>query len=293
MAIVKRITDLGAYTSVLPYASELFGVYQPLLGWKSKRIAKRFEEGFLNDKPQILDKLMRRFADLVEIEHREGGRVDIQIRPGVLRGGKPRPFDSIVLQRVATRLPPYEEYTPSVWADAITTARLDAILKKDVVELYSKAYQELRRAGDPRLATLGRRHAPAGADDKAREVGAFEHQVRYESSVAGALLFLQKEHAHRALEEIFYTSKDSLEQARTLLKMLETEDGGQPPKGLPQPEDVGFSGIFSDALGGQFQLLQGEFESGRTYLFSCFISDRAGGPPHAIAYDMYEAVTIE
>ena len=65
-----------------------------------------------------------------------------------------------------------------------------------------------------------------------------------------------------------------------------------PPEDAPQPENIGFSGIFSAGLGSTFQL-EGGFESGRTYFFSCFISDRAGGPPHAIAYDMYEAVTIE
>jgi hypothetical protein len=227
MATVKRITDLSAYTSVLPYASELFGVYQPLLGWRSKRIAKRFQEGFQRDKPYILDKLKRQFADLVEIKYPQSGQLDIQIRPGVLRGGKPRPFDSVVLERVAAHLPPYEHYAPSVWSDAITPGRLDTILKKDVVQFYSQAYQELRRADDPRFATLSRSHAPAGAEDKGNEVAAFEHQVRYESSVAGALLFLQKETAHRTLEEIFYTSKSSLEQARALLKMLETEDGAE------------------------------------------------------------------
>lgn len=227
MATVKRITDLGAYTSVLPYASELFGVYQPLLGWRSRRIAKRFQEGFQHDKRYILDKLKRQFADLVEIKYREGGKLDLQIRPGVLRGGKPRPFDSVVLDRVAMRLPPYEEYTPAVWADALNPSRLDAILKKDVAELYSQVYQELHRTDHPRLAALSRSHPPSEAAGRASELGAFEHQVRYESSVAGALLFLQKEKAHRTLEEIFYISKDSLEQARALLKMLETEDGGQ------------------------------------------------------------------
>ena len=40
----KRITDLSDYTSILPYASELFGVYQPLIGWKSKRILKRMKQ---------------------------------------------------------------------------------------------------------------------------------------------------------------------------------------------------------------------------------------------------------
>src|SRR5688500_3071316 len=41
----KRITDLSDYTSILPYASELFGVYQPLIGWKSKRVLKRLNKG--------------------------------------------------------------------------------------------------------------------------------------------------------------------------------------------------------------------------------------------------------
>ena len=72
---------------------------------------------------------------------------------------------------------------------------------------------------------------------------------------------------------------------------LEADPNAPPPKDLPRPENVGFSGIFSAGLGSSFRL-EGGFQSGRTYLFSCFISDRAGGPPHAIAYDMYRAVTI-
>ena len=85
------------------------------------------------------------------------------------------------------------------------------------------------------------------------------------------------------------TDAAAAEEAFTALVQAE----GKPPKGLPQSEDVGFSGIYSDGLGGRFQLREGEFESGRTYLFSCFIQDRAGGAPHAIAYNMYEAVTID
>lgn len=37
------------YKGVLPYASELFGVYQPLLGWKSKRNQRRFSKGYAVD----------------------------------------------------------------------------------------------------------------------------------------------------------------------------------------------------------------------------------------------------
>src|SRR6266480_4249564 len=31
------------YKGILPYASELFGIYQPLLGWKSRIIRERYE----------------------------------------------------------------------------------------------------------------------------------------------------------------------------------------------------------------------------------------------------------
>ena len=36
--------NLEAFKGRLPYASELFGVYQPLLGWKSKIIQRRLED---------------------------------------------------------------------------------------------------------------------------------------------------------------------------------------------------------------------------------------------------------
>jgi hypothetical protein len=62
MTTVKGITELTEHSGVLPYASEMFGVYQPLLGWKSKRIEQRFKEGYKNDKPQLLNKLKREFA---------------------------------------------------------------------------------------------------------------------------------------------------------------------------------------------------------------------------------------
>ena len=39
--MVKAFRDLGDFKNVLPYASEIFGVYQPLLGWKSKRTLSR------------------------------------------------------------------------------------------------------------------------------------------------------------------------------------------------------------------------------------------------------------
>ena len=97
---------------------------------------------------------------------------------------------------------------------------------------------------------------------------------------------------HFASISLYPEGTDATAAEEAFKATLEAAPGSPPPKDVPQPESVGFSGIFSAGLGSSFQL-EGGFESGRTYLFSCFISDRAGGPPHAIANDMYRAVTIE
>src|SRR6188474_2391458 len=104
MPTVKRITSLNPYATVLPYASELFGIYQPLLGWKSRRIQARFREGFENDRDQALEKLTRQFAGQVQIAFRDNNQLDIQIREGLLKAGAFRSYDSVVLKQVAAAL---------------------------------------------------------------------------------------------------------------------------------------------------------------------------------------------
>ncbi|HXF90642.1 MAG TPA: peptidoglycan-binding protein, partial [Candidatus Nitrosotenuis sp.] len=234
MTVVKRITDLTNYTTVLPYASELFGVYQPLIGWKSKRIADRFNKGFQKDRPLILDKLKNEFAGLVDISYREGGRPDIKLKAGALDAGKFHSFDSIVLQQISLQLPPYEEYKPSIWPRLITAEMLDSILNKEVVKHYSTAYVDLQKTNrlattlDDRNPNLLMRTAPM-ADDQSKKItkGVFEHQLQYESAMAGALLFLVKEKSHDALAEIFYTTKNNTEKATQLIKMLAAKETGE------------------------------------------------------------------
>src|SRR5689334_3100992 len=40
---VTLMTSFDDYKGIEPYASELFGIYQPLLGWRSQIIAKRYD----------------------------------------------------------------------------------------------------------------------------------------------------------------------------------------------------------------------------------------------------------
>jgi hypothetical protein len=251
MPNVKRITDLTDYASILPYASELFGVYQPLLGWKSKRIQERFSQGFQNDKPLLLEKLKREFASIIDIKYRENNRVDISIDPGILDGGKPRSFDSLVLERISLRLPVYKDYDSSVWARVITAENLDTILKKDVTQFYSDAYVGMRKADNPTFNPVSRAQSANETNTKYTEIAAFEHQLQYESSIAGTLLFLKKEKSYDALKEIFYSSRNNIERARNLIRMLSAEDSSEAylnlnnlnPRDIDQLKSVALSPI--------------------------------------------------
>ncbi|MGO4187383.1 hypothetical protein [Pseudarthrobacter sp. TAF60_1] len=222
MATVKRITDLSDYTSVLPYASEMFGVYQPLLGWKSTRIAQRFVAGYANDKSSLIERLKTRFAAIVEVRYGDNS-VTIAIRPGVLSGGKIRTFDSVVLDRLAGHLPVFEQLTTAVWASTITPDLVNTILEKDVVEFYTSAYADISKSGDGFAA--GGRTSSSALDRRNAQIAAFEHSVRFESSVAGAINYLVQQKSYAVLERIFYVTKDSIDEAQGLLRQASAASG--------------------------------------------------------------------
>src|ERR1044072_351721 len=108
MANVKRLQDLTSYKSVLPYASELFGIFQPLLGWKSVRIRERYRDAFDRDRNALVDRLAPHFTGVTEIVQGEDG-TRIRVRPGGLRTGTLRQFDSVVLDRIGGERPPHAE----------------------------------------------------------------------------------------------------------------------------------------------------------------------------------------
>ena len=111
MATVKRLSDLTSYTEVLPYA-----IYQPLLGWKSKRIAERFRAGFEHDKGDLLDRLKSQFSSDVTVSYADDCTVKIELRPGSADSHAGRRFDSALLEEIAKNVPDIAEADPAVWA---------------------------------------------------------------------------------------------------------------------------------------------------------------------------------
>ncbi len=220
MATNKKLTDLIDYTSVLPYASEIFGIYQPLIGWKSKRIEHRFNQGFHKDKIRLLEKLKQQFIGLVNINYDEDCQVRIQIKPGMLEAGKLKSFDSIVLEKIAERLPPYEHYTTKTWHDIINDKEIDRIFKEAVIPKYTDFFSDHCREGNhtPLIAMSTHSVDPGNRSNFFKR--AFENQLRYESSMAGVLLYLTNHKKYTELANIFYSVNDNSLKAIELIKTL-------------------------------------------------------------------------
>ena len=64
---------------------------------------------------------------------------------------------------------------------------------------------------------------------------------------------------------------------------------GPPPAGMAFPDEVAGSQVASPGYGNTFSAT---LEKGRTYVVLCFVSDKKGGPPHAIAHQMYKEFTV-
>ena len=214
MSTVKRITDLTKYTNVLPYASELFGVYQPLLGWKSKRLEKRFNEGFKKEKKNLLEKLKNQFSDLVNLDFNNNDELIISIESGILKELETRGSNSIVLDKLYTALDKLDKIDSTVWDKVINKKAINGILKKDVTEFYSNIYTNRPKEHSSRKNQR---------DLDAIALSVLKNQLQHESSVAGILLYLVKEKSYVALDEIFYKSVNKSEQSEVLISRIKAE----------------------------------------------------------------------
>lgn len=222
---MRKMTNLADYTSVLPYDSEVFGVYQPLLGWRSKKIQDRIDAGFHHDLTkavrQVAAKMTADVSFTVNADHIiEGARV----QPAVLSStGKTTPT-TFVFERVSEQLPPIEDYTPDIWKDLVSARQLDKLLQDDVV---------------PRIVDW---HRAAEADVRAS--AALDQQVadqfQRESVASGFLTYLAANKKFDELKRMFYTRDAKLPALEELMTFANPLDVFDPRKDIDR---VGLSPI--------------------------------------------------
>jgi hypothetical protein len=201
--------DLTAQTGTLPYASELFGIYQPLLGWKSgitaRRVALTQERAF----SAIAEKTLNRIRAPITV-HAEGeddalaGRflsahftVEGLTPTDLERGIAPTVSATIdsgvarLLRHRLTAAPPRE------WRDVVNTDSMTRLLE----ELQETLTEPDRLAKLPEVAAYVEAFVEA-LDPHDRQT-LLRALFDKESRIAGYLIFLA-EHAPSQLTALFF-----------------------------------------------------------------------------------------
>ena len=96
---------------------------------------------------------------------------------------------------------------------------------------------------------------------------------------------------HHAIIVDFGTN-DAATVEKDFPDILASDENTPPPADLDASQvnfDFAMSGVFGPGSKGTFEV---PFESGHTYAVVCFMSDRAGGPPHAMGHDMYKVFSV-
>lgn len=220
---MKKSSDFTPYVNILPYASEIFGVYQPLIGWKSARTNERLRRGFSADIAHALRSLYRQFRGSFEIALTTDEALEQvrHIQPGSFEVAAASPMNSFVLDSVMRQLPSADEYEETVWPRILTAERLTGTLTEEVVP---RAVQWYRGASD----LDGR--AP---HEQRRKVNSMlADQLNRESAVAGYLLYLNEHGQFDALKSMFYGRASLLRQLQALLEFQDPLDAFDPMKDL-------------------------------------------------------------
>jgi len=216
---MKSVMDLTPYTNVLPYASEIFGVYQPMIGWRSKLMADRFRKGFANDRARVNAQLLGKFAGVVELDPgREGTVPRIRdVKPAQLPASRTRSTSTFLTDAIASELPPLEKYNDDVW-DIIKPAKLSAVLKEVAV---------------PKVTAWA--STASGTTPREREISPgllIAEQLTRESTMAGYLLHLKATGQHDTLKKIFYKADLSLAKLQAVLQFTDPLDYIDPFKDI-------------------------------------------------------------
>jgi hypothetical protein len=133
--------DLSKFRKTLPYSSELFGIYQPLLGWKSKRIVKRISLGLASFNPLVVG-IASKMTPSLEVSHLNDPREFELNRIGIASVRKDSgayvnsTTDSFVTRSIAARITSgsLDLNNDAVWAKLAAKDALTEILdevKKD------------------------------------------------------------------------------------------------------------------------------------------------------------------
>jgi hypothetical protein len=199
------------YKGILPYASELFGIYQPLLGWKSQIIQRRYDRFRSSLYSELASRALTGSAAPVQIQVSDGGGNVLAHGPGAFsfdisnlqpvdftRSFEPyvsSSIDSGIARLIVRDLGPVP---PTDWQNIIAPQKMDDLLNK-LKEILSNAgelqqYPDLKAYLDNFVSSY---------DPRTGTQALLQDLFAKECKIAGYLLFLSQ-YAPSNLTDLFY-----------------------------------------------------------------------------------------
>ena len=215
---MNKLSDLTKYKGTLPYASEIFGVYQPLIGWKSSRKAKRQKDSGNPHTGKVISELLSHYKGRASISFNPDGMMELGgLGPGEANSGKLLPqTNSIVLKHISHIISGSRPGDEAQWAEILNPDAMKTILAEVV-------FPEIKSKCDTRVMN-------ARAIDREGHESESEFQERVslllrqsqeiassalqsESAIAGMLIDLAKDGLVNPLNELFYENTGISAQA--------------------------------------------------------------------------------
>jgi len=204
--------DLAKFTHTLPYATEAFGIYQPLLGWRSKRTMQRVAEGLNTSFSSVLTSMTATLNPSLVMHVGANNHLPRfeEIRPASTEPSTTAyvnaNIDSFVARAIVDRINSdgYDLRDDGVWERLVSQDALREILAKAI--------------GDPGLAAEASAFLERNELGTASALTARTMPYNRESIVAGALNALYENKSYPVLREIF-AKKAAAVALGTLLEM--------------------------------------------------------------------------
>jgi len=172
--------DFAKFTGSLPYASELYGIYQPLLGWKSRLMTRRIDAGLASFRRQFLAGMFGRFLPDASIDGQQLHPKEVQFRVGFAQErGDRYPLMSVapnshLAARVLSEVVRSGPDRPETWARATSADYLTQALKDVQPDIRTEYEADLTRSSRAVVSEAAQRKILSAILDR-------------ESIVAGAL----------------------------------------------------------------------------------------------------------
>lgn len=216
--------DLDHFRGQYPYGSELFGVYQTLLGWRGRRARSWFMRGYARERRELRDSIFRRLLAAVDARPNADhvlariGHIGIGEIGAHTRGG------SRLLQSLAARLPASARtgdaaFWRAALSDDVLNRALDTNVRKVAEEMLTAPTGASSAAGSRRGDALHEELNPAAA--RTLQVLRF---LDHESRVAGELKLLRDNGATAELRRMMSTRSLQHDMISAAARTMAAED---------------------------------------------------------------------